>query len=425
MSEPDEPATRGALAFLRRHAIDVSPLRESRDFRLLLAGTAVAEFGTEITLVAVAYQVYAITGSTLAVGLLGLCDLVPVLFLPLVGGAIADAVERRRFGLLALTCELLLVMSLVVNSRLTSPHLWVLYAFSVLFAATYSIYSPSFRAWPARLLPIELMPSAMSLEAALNNTAWLAGPAVAGLLIAWVGLFGAYVADVLTYAVVFIALAAMKPSPPTAERVSIGLESIREGLRFLRGKNVLQATFWVDLIAMIFGMPNALFPAFALRRLHRGPATVGLLYAAPAAGALLANLVSGRAKHVRRQGVAIMIAVSCWGAAIAGFGFSSVTWLALGFLAAAGAADMVSGIFRDAVLKRETPDPMRGRLEGISLIVVGGGPSLGNLEAGALASLTSVPFSIVAGGVACLVGVGVLAAVSAKFRSYRVPTSTS
>jgi hypothetical protein len=206
MSEGDEPAgPRGVLALLRSHAIDLSPLKQSRDFRLLLIGTAVAEFGTEVTLVAVAYQVYAITGSTLAVGLLGLCDFVPLLFLPLIGGAIADAVERRRFGLISLSCELALVLMLVFNARLANPHVWVLYMFSVLFTSAYSIYSPSFRAWPARLLPIDLMPSALALEAALNNTAWLAGPAVAGLLIASVGLSGAYIADVLTYAAVFAA----------------------------------------------------------------------------------------------------------------------------------------------------------------------------------------------------------------------------
>lgn len=198
----------------------------------------------------------------------------------------------------------------------------------------------------------------------------------------------------------------------------VQLESIREGLRFLRGKRVLQATFWIDINAMVFGMPMALFPAFALEVLGEGPRVLGLLYAAPAAGSLLAGLGSGRARHVRRQGRAIMLAVLCWGAAIAGFGLSTTTWATLAFLAIAGAADMVSGIFRDAVLKTTTPDEMRGRLEGVSLSVVAAGPSLGDLEAGALASVTSVPFSIVSGGLACIVGVGALAAAIPQLARY-------
>jgi MFS family permease len=408
----------GVLARIRRHALDLSPMRGSRDFRLLFLGQSVSEFGGQITFVAVPFQVYRITGSTLAVGLIGLCELVPLLVLPILGGAIADAVERRRMLLVAHVLTALLSGALVVNARLAHPRLWVLYVFAFLAAGAYGLYSPALRAWPARLLPVELLPSAMALEATTYNIAQLAGPAVAGLLIAGVGLAGAYMVDVVTYLVGFATIAAMRPSPPTAERAGIDLESIREGFRFLRGKRVLQATFWVDINAMVFGMPMALFPAFAIHELGSGPRVLGLLYAAPGVGSLLATLASGRARHVRRQGRAIMIAVVCWGAAIAGFGLSTTVWAALLFLAIAGAADMVSGIYRDAVLKTTTPDEMRGRLEGVSLTVVAGGPSLGDLEAGALASVTSVPFSIVSGGLACIVGVGVLAAAIPQLARY-------
>jgi MFS family permease len=408
----------GVLARIRRHALDLSPMRQSKDFRLLFLGQSISEFGSQITFVAVPFQVYKITGSTLAVGLIGLCELVPLLVLPVLGGAIADAVERRRLALVAHVLIALLSGALVVNARLAQPRLWVLYVFAFLAAGAYGLYSPALRAWPARLLPVELLPSAMALEATTYNIASLAGPAVAGVLIAAIGLAGAYMVDVVTYLAGFATIAAMRPSPPTAERAGIDLESIREGLRFLRGRRVLQATFWVDINAMVFGMPMALFPAFAKDVLGSGPRVLGLLYAAPAAGSLLAGLASGRARHVRRQGRAIMVAVVCWGGAIAGFGLSTTIVAALAFLAVAGAADMVSGIFRDAVLKTTTPDEMRGRLEGVSLSVVAGGPSLGDLEAGALASVTSVPFSIVSGGLACIVGVGVLAAAIPELLRY-------
>jgi MFS family permease len=400
----------GVLARIRRHALDLSPMRQSKDFRLLFAGQSISEFGGIITFVAVPFQVYDITHNTLAVGLIGLCELVPLLVLPILGGAIADAVERRRMLLIAHVLIALLTGALVVNARLAHPRLWVLYVFSFLAAGAYGLYSPALRAWPARLLPVELLPSAMALEATTYNIAHLAGPAVAGVLIAGVGLAEAYMVDVVTYLVAFGTIVAMRPSPPTAERAGIDLESMKEGLRFLRGKRMLQATFWVDINAMVFGMPMALFPAFALDVLGAGPRVLGLLYAAPAVGSLVAALASGRAKHVRRQGRAIMIAVVCWGAAIAGFGLSTTAWEAMLFLVIAGGADMVSGIYRDTVLKTTTPDEMRGRLEGVSLSVVASGPSLGDLEAGALASVTSVPFSIVSGGLACIVGVGVLAA---------------
>ena len=408
----------GVLARLRGHAIDLTPLRTSRDFRLLYAGQSISEFGSQITFVAVPFQVYAITGSTLAVGLIALCEFVPLLVLPLLGGAIADATERRRLLLVAHLLTALLSLALALNARLAHPHLWVLYVFAFLSAAAYSLYSPAIRAWPARLLPMEEMPSVLALDATAYNIAALAGPALGGVLIATVGLSKAYAFDVVSFLVAFGALLMMRPSPPTDERAGIDLGSIRDGLRYLRGKPILQATFLVDLDAMVFGMPQALFPAFAIHTLGGGARLTGLLYAAPAVGSLVAALASGRAKHVRTQGRATLIAVACWGAGITVFGLSRTAWLALLCLAVAGGADMVSGIYRDAVLKRMTPDEMRGRLEGVSLTVVAAGPALGDLEAGALASVTSVPFSIVSGGLACIVGAGVLAALIPAFRRY-------
>ena len=250
------------------------------------------------------------------------------------------------------------------------------------------------------------------------QSAALTGPALAGVLIATFGVEWAYVVDAASYVAVTGALARMRPSPPTAHRLSIGLSMVLDGLRFLRGKQVLQGTFWVDLIAMIFGIPVALYPAFARDVLDASPAVLGLLYSAEALGALLVALFSGRAKHVRRQGLVTIVMCMCWGAGVIGFGLSTTLWMAIVFLMLASAADMVSGLYRDAILKTVTPDEMRGRLEGISLAVVGTGPSIGNAEAGLLASVTSIRFSIVSGGALCILGAGLLAIVLPRYRRY-------
>jgi MFS family permease len=398
--------------------MDFTPLKVSADFRRLFVGQAISEFGTQITFVAVPFQVYERTGSTAMVGLLALTELIPLVVLPMVGGTIADAVERRRMLMIAHAVTATLSVALAVNAFLPEPRVWILFVFSFLWASSYSLYSPALRAWPARLLTPDLYTSALALEVVYYQSAALIGPALAGVLIVTVGVGWAYVLDAISYIAVIVALAGMHPSPPTAKHLSIGWSAITEALRFLRGKQVLQGTFWIDLNAMIFGLPVALYPAFVLDVLHASPAVLGLLYSAEALGALLVALLSGRAKHVRRQGLVTIIACMCWGAGIVGFGLAGTLWLALLFLMLASASDMVSGLYRDAILKTVTPDAMRGRLEGLSLSVVGTGPSLGNAEAGFLASLTSVRTSIVSGGVACIIGAGILAILLPRYRRY-------
>ena len=417
--EARHPGSLGrSLTRLRGHRIDLTPLKVSGDFRRLFVGQAISEFGTQITFVAVPFQVYVITSSTAMVGLLALTEAIPLVVLPIVGGAIADAVERRRMLMVAHAVAAVLSVALVVNALLPEPKVWILFALSFLWASAYSLYSPALRAWPARLLTPDLYTSALALEVVYYQAAALTGPVLAGVLIATFGVQYAYILDAVSYLAVIVALAGMHPSPPTAERLSVGWSAIKEGLRFLRGKQVLQGTFWIDLNAMIFGLPVALYPAFVLDVLHESPAVLGLLYSAGALGALVVALFSGRAKHVRRQGLVTIIACMCWGAGIVGFGFAGSLWLAILFLMLASASDMVSGLYRDAILKTVTPDEMRGRLEGISLAVVGTGPSLGNAEAGFLASLTTVRTSIVSGGIACIIGAGVLALVLPRYRRY-------
>ena len=413
------------LARLRGHRMDLTPLRVSEDFRRLFVGQAISEFGTQITFVAVPFQVYVETRSTAMVGLLALTELIPLVVLPIVGGTIADAVERRRMLMIAHAVTAALSVALAVNAFLPEPRVWILFVFSFLWASAYSLYSPALRAWPARLLTPDLYTSALALEVVYYQAAALTGPVLAGVLIATVGVRYAYVLDAVSYLAVIVALSRMRPSPPTAEYLSIGWSAIKDGFRFLRGKQVLQGTFWIDLNAMIFGLPVALYPAFVLDVLDASPAVLGLLYSAEALGALVVALFSGRAKHVRRQGLVTIIACMCWGAGIVGFGFARSLWLALLFLMLASASDMVSGLYRDAILKTVTPDEMRGRLEGISLSVVGTGPSLGNAEAGLLASVTSVRFSIVSGGIACIIGAGVLALLLPRYRRYDAASPSS
>ena len=415
---PPEARHPGFVGTLRRHRIDLTPLKESADFRRLFVGQALSEFGTQITFVAVPLQLYVRTRSTAMVGLLALCETLPLVVLPLVGGAIADAVERRRFLMFAQAIAAVLSLGLAVNAFLPDPKIWVLFAFSFLWASAYSLYSPAFRAWPARLLTPDLYTSALALEVVYYQSAALVGPVLAGVVFVEFGVEYAYLIDAVSYLAVIVALAGMRPSPPTAERVSVGWSTIVEGLRFLRGNQVLQGTFWIDLNAMIFGLPVALYPAFVIDVLDTSPAVVGVLYSVEAAGALLVALVSGRAKYVRRQGLVTLVACVCWGAGIVGFGLAGTLWVALVFLMLASASDMVSGLYRDAILKTVTPDEMRGRVEGIGLAVVGTGPSLGNAEAGLLASVTSVQTSIVSGGLASIIGAGILALVLPRYRRY-------
>jgi MFS family permease len=414
-SEP--PGRVRLLERLRGHLIDLTPLRRSRDFRLLFAGLAVSHFGSEITFVAVPYQVWRLTHSTLAVGLLGLCDLVPLLVTPILGGMLADSSERRRFVIRVHVVLGLLSIGVAVNAFLPDPRLWVLYVFATANAGLYGLYRPAIDAWPVRLVGTDLLHSALALEMLYFNVDGLAGPALAGLLIAWIGLGGVYVIDAATYVVAIACLAFMRPSPPAEEAPAPGFEAIRQGLRFLRGKRVLQMTYLIDLNAMVFGMPLALFPAVA-DHLGAGPRGLGLLYAAGAGGSVIASLFSGRLRHVRRQGRAIVLSVCVWGAAIVGFGLSTSLWLAIAFLAIAHAGDLVSGVYRSSIAQTVVADELRGRLDGIGLTVWTSGPALGDLEAGAVASLVSVPFAVVSGGAACVLGAALIGAFVPAFRNY-------
>jgi MFS family permease len=405
----------GRGGFLRALAIDVTPLRVSREFRLLFAGQAVSFFGTMMTFVALPWQMYKLTGSTLAVGLLGVAEFVPILFMAFVGGALADSVDRRRMVLLS---EALLASGtfvLVVNSLLPETRVWVLFFCAALFAAMNGLQRPSLDALMPRLVGPELVPSAAALRSLSATVGMIAGPALGGLLVTTVGPAPTYAFDFLSFAASLLALWMMRavPPPPGADRPS--LRSVVEGLRYARSRPELLGTYLVDINAMFFGMPMALFPAIAERF---GGSSVGLLYAAPAAGAMFVTLTSGWAKRVNRHGLAVALAAGVWGLAIVGFGFSQTIVPALLFLSIAGAADMVSGLFRMTIWGQTIPDHLRGRLAGIEVVSYTTGPLLGNTESGLAARLFGVRAAVVSGGVLCVAGTLLLALLLPEFIKY-------
>jgi MFS family permease len=409
----------GLLLRARGHLMDVTPLKVSRDFRLLFLGHSISNFGDELVAVAVVYQVFQITGSTLAVGLLGLAALIPVFVFPIVGGAVADAVERRR--LVTITHALLAVMSglMAVNAALPQPLLWPMYVFTFLAAGLYTFNRPALDTWPARLLDKGLLPSSNALDAGFGTFAGMLGPVAAGFMLAVIEPVGVYLFDVATFVAVIVAVRLMRPSPPAHEENEVSWAAIKEGFRFLKGKRNIQSVFLADLNAMIFGFPMALFPAVALHLdPERQAQVLGFLFAAPAAGAFAATLVSGRAKDVSYQGKAIMLSIVVWGAAIVVFGLSDVLWLSLLMLAMAGAGDMVSGIFRLSIIQAAVEDRYRGRLEGIGMAVWATGPSLGEVESGVVATLTNPTISIVSGGLITIVGIVVLGWFAPGFWRY-------
>jgi MFS family permease len=400
-----EPPRRGLLA---RIAVDIRPLRESRDFRRLWFGTGISAIGSQITTVAIPFQLYDETGSTLLVGLLGIAALVPLLIVPLYGGALADAVDRRRLLLLSDVALLLVTVGLLVNALLPEPRVWFLFAGEALGTAAYAFQRPARNALTPRLVGEGQLLAAIAVEDVVFTLARVVGPALAGLLIAVVGLPGAFGIDIVTFAASLLAIWLLPPAPPAPDADRPSLQSILDGFRYVRKKKVLLGIFVVDTNAMIFGMPRSLYPAFA-DKLGGGPSVLGLMYAAPFAGALVASLLSGWMNEVRRQGLAVCIAAAAWGVAIALVGFAEAVWFALVFLAVAGAADFVSAVLRSNILLAATPDSLRGRVSGIELAQVASAPELGNVEAGIVAELSSVRASIVSGGVLTVFGTAAVA----------------
>lgn len=395
--------TGGRKSVFARLRVDTRPFRH-RDFRNLWIGQAISTIGGEIGIVAVPYQVYTLTHSTAMVGLLGLASLIPLLVVPLIGGAIADAHDRRSVLLRTETGMAVVTGAFLLNSLLAHPQIWALFVLQSVAVAIFSLGRPAMSSLTPRLVPDEEIAAAAALTSVYNSLSAVGGPAVGGILIAVAGVPWTFGIDLTTYAASFVVIWLLPKMTPIEDADRPSLRSILDGFRFLKGRQPLIGIFAVDTSAMVFGMPTALFPALALHRLGGDASTVGFLYSAPYAGALVGSLLSGWTSHVRRQGLAVTIAACGWGVAIAAFGFMTSLWPALVLLALAGGADFFSAVLRSTMLMRATPPHLLGRLQGIEFAQVASAPSLGDLEAGVLASLTSLRFSVVSGGVLCVVG---------------------
>jgi MFS family permease len=420
-SDPPRPSR--FRATLRGLAVDSTPLRASRDFRRIWAGLLISEFGSEFTLVATFVQVRRLTGSPAAVGVIGLFGLTALVVGSIAGGAILDRYDRRKLLIAAQLGFMVSSGVLLAGAIAGHPPLWLIYLAVALSAGVSAIDSPTRSAMTPRLVGNELLPSALALNQVIWNFTGLIGPALAGVVIWRFGRFGpawAYGIDLVTYVAILVVAVGIKPMPPErAEGATVGWAAVKEGFAYLKGRRVLQSTFIIDVVAMVFGMPRALFTFLALTQFHGSDAVVGLLFSAPAVGALGAALTSGWVGRVRHQGRAVIWAVVLWGVGITAFGLvGDRLWLALLFLAFAGGADVISAVFRSTILQLSVPDSLRGRISGIHILVVSGGPKLGDLEAGLVAQAFTPTVSVVSGGLLCIVGAGLVAWLVPEFRRY-------
>jgi MFS family permease len=396
--------------------LDLTPLRRHRDYRFLYTAQFVTFLGTMVTYVALPYQMYALTRSSLAVGLLGLAELLPLLVTAFVGGALADSVDRRRMVLATEVGLGLGSTALAVFALLGGTHPAVLYVVAALMSGLNGLQRPSLDALTPRLVDRDEIPAAAALSAFRGSVGMIAGPALGGMLIATAGLAATYLFDVLTYALSFVAIRLIRRVPPPESAEKPTLRSIAEGFRYARSRQELIGTYVVDFVAMVFGMPLALFPALSERL--GGARALGLLYAAPALGALAASLTSRWTRRVHRHGLAVMLAATAWGLAIVLFGLVDGLAPAVVCLAVAGGADALSGIFRMTLWNQTIPDALRGRLAGIEMVSYMSGPLLGHVEAGAVAAAFGVRASVLSGGILCILGVLACGALLPRFVKY-------
>ena len=397
--------------------LDISPLRRHRDFRLLFFGQFVSFFGSMITYVAVPYQVYQLTSSSLTVGLLGTVQLVPLLLFGLWGGAYADAMDRRRLLIGAEALLSLISLGFAANAMLARPSVVAIFVLTALMSAVNGFHRPTLEAMSPRLVDRDELPATAALTSLRGSLGAVAGPAMGGLCIARFGLGATYFIDVATFVVSLVALARMASMPPAAEAAKAGLRSIVEGLDYARRRPELLGTYIVDIVAMTFAMPTALFPAMAQR--WGGATAAGWLYSGMSIGSLVTTLLSGWTSRIARRGAAVIVAAALWGVAIVTLGYAPNLTVAVVCLAGAGAADMLSGLFRMTIWNETIPVRLRGRLAGVEMISYMTGPLLGNARAGWMASLQSVRFSIVAGGSICVAGVLLCIPLLPSFWRYR------
>lgn len=410
---------------------DITPLRESPAFRRLWLGSAVSAVGSQLTLVAVSLEVYRLTQDSFYVGLLSVFALVPLVFGGLLGGSIADSHNRRTVALLATSVLWLTTGLIALQSWLQLGNVWVLYLLVALQSGAQAINQPARSAIIPTLIRKELLPAANALSMMSFGLALTVGPLLAGVLVAWLGFGWTYTIDFISFAFVLWAVYRLPSMPPSGSAGRAGIRSVIEGFRFLGTRPNLRMTFIIDLVAMILAQPRALMPAIAALMIGGGEATVGILLASSAVGAFLAGLFSGPLGHVRWQGSAVVWSVMGWGASIAGFGVvvvlagrtddgGATLWLvpAAVCCALAGIADSISAVFRNTILQAAAPDHLRGRLQGVFIVVVAGGPRVGDLLAGAGTKILSEGWVLLLGGVLCIAVAWLAAQLQPGFRKY-------
>jgi len=410
---------------------DITPLQESPAFRRLWLGSAVSAVGSQLTLVAVSLEVYRLTQDSFYVGLLGVFALVPLVFGGLLGGSIADSHDRRTVALLATSVLWFTTGLIALQSWLQLGNVWVLYLLVALQSGAQAINQPARSAIIPVLIRKELLPAANALSMVSFGLAMTVGPLLAGVLVAWVGFGWTYTIDFISFAFVLWAVFRLPSMPPSGSAGRAGLRSVVEGFRFLGTRPNLRMTFIIDLVAMILAQPRALMPAIGALMIGGGESTVGILLASTAVGAFLAGLFSGPLGHVRWQGSAVVWSVMGWGASIAGFGAvvllagrtddgGATPWLVPAALccALAGIADSVSSVFRNTILQAAAPDHLRGRLQGVFIVVVAGGPRIGDLLAGGGTKILSEGWVLLLGGVLCIAVARLAAQLQPGFRKY-------
>jgi predicted MFS family arabinose efflux permease len=403
----------------RRLFIDITPLRASRDFRRLFAGQAVSMIGSQLTVVAIAFQVYSLTRSSLQVGAVSVAQLLPFVTGTLAGGVMGDAADRRR--VLMVTSMLLALASggLALNA-LAGAHasLLAVYLVTAVAAGLSGVVATAATAAVPSLVAVDHLTPAYATMQVIDQVGMVVGPALSGLLIAALGLPWLYGIDAITFLWTALFMWRMAAVVPLMPGPRPGVRSVLEGMGYLRARQELQGAYVIDLFATVFGLPRALFPALTRTVFRGGPATVGILYAAPAVGALAGSLTSGWLRGVRRQGRTVLIAVAGWGAIIVAFGFARALWAAMILLVLAGWADVISAVLRSTIVQTAVSEPFRSRISGVQMAVVEGGPRLGDLESGAVATAVSTQFSIVSGGVVCAIGALAVAVLLPGFRRY-------
>lgn len=399
--------------------IDISPLRISRDYRLLFFGQLVSAFGSAMAFVVVPVQVYQLTGSTLLVGLLSASEFVLILLMAFVGGAYADFIDKRKMLRLTEVGHTVVTAVLVFNATLPRPRVWLLFACAALHAGLAALQRPSFEAMLQKLVPLNLMSSVSALNSLRWNITSILGPSLAGIILARYGAITAYAIDLVSFAASLMAVFMIRAVPrATQTEVRPTLKSVVEGLHYAWRRKEILGTYLIDMNAMFFGMPTALFPAMAA---NFGAGTVGFFYAAPSIGALVATLTSGWTKKVNRHGLFVGLAAALWGVAMIFFGFAQNLYLALFCLALAGGFDMISGVFRMTIWSQTIPHYLRGRLAGLEMISYTSGPRLGDAEAAIVATLFSIRTSIVSGGILCVIGTAIISALIPQFITYQGP----